>query len=326
MTKIKPLRIAILAYERSLGIEVFGLLDTLMIANRVARAFGNAGPEPFEVDLVGLSARSVNFAGGIRVGVSRPSGTYDLLVVPGLEIDKGVDWDATLATLPRELAFIRKTFASGTAVASVCIGAFLLGEAGLLANRKATTSWMFAAELGRRYPAVHMHGDAILVEDGAVTTTGAISSALDLAMHIIKRSAGAQLATATARIGLLPSPRASQAPYVDASLIESKLPLFSQNVMQWLGARLTEGYDLERLAQAFHVSSRTLLRRVKAETGTSPLTLLQRARVDKAKRLLNSTTHSLAHITEAVGYSDVATFSRLFAGVVGETPARFRRR
>lgn len=326
MTKIKPLRIAILAYERSLGIEVFGLRDTLMIANRVARAFGNTGPEPFDVDLVGLSARSVNFAGGIRVGVSRPSGTYDLLIVPGLEIDKGVDWDATLATLQRELGFIRKTFASGTAVASICIGAFLLGEAGLLANRKATTSWMFAAELGRRYPAVHMDGDAILVEDGAVITTGAISSAFDLAMHIIKRSAGAQLASATARIGLLPSARASQAPYVDARLIESKLPLFSQNVTQWLSARLTEGYDLERLAQAFHVSSRTLLRRVKAETGTSPLTLLQRARVDKAKQLLTSTTHSMACITEAVGYSDVATFSRLFAGVVGETPARFRRR
>lgn len=326
MTKIKPLRIAILAYERSLGIEVFGLRDTLMIANRVARALGSTGPEPFDVDLVGLMGRSSNFAGGIRVGVSRPSGTYDLLIVPGLEIDKGVDWDATLATLQRELGFIRKTFASGTAVASICIGAFLLGEAGLLANRKATTSWMFAAELGRRYPAVHMDGDAILVEDGAVITTGAISSAFDLAMHIIKRSAGAQLASATARIGLLPSARASQAPYVDARLIESKLPLFSQNVTQWLSARLTEGYDLERLAQAFHVSSRTLLRRIKAETGTSPLTLLQRARVDKAKQLLTSTTHSLACITEAVGYSDVATFSRLFAGVVGETPARFRRR
>lgn len=325
-TSKKPLRIAILAYEGSLGVEIFGLLDTLLIANRIARAFGNMGPEPFDVHLLGLAGRNVHFAGGIRVGVSRPSGAFDLLIVPGLEMDRRVDWDVKLASLQRELGFIRKTFAGGTAVASICIGAFLLGEAGLLSHRKVTTSWMFSGELARRFPTVHLSDDAILVEDGAVITTGAISSAFDLAIHIIKRTAGAKLATATARIGLLPSPRASQAPYVDTTLIENKLPLFSQNVMQWLDARLTEGYDLERVAQAFHVSPRTLLRRVKTEAGMSPLTLLQRARVNKAKQLLDSTSYSLARITEEVGYSDVATFSRLFAGLVGETPARFRRR
>lgn len=93
-----------------------------------------------------------------------------------------------------------------------------------------------------------------------------------------------------------------------------------------LGSRLTETYDLERLAQAFHVSTRTLLRRVKAQTGDSPLALLQQARVDKAKQLLSDSAWSIAQITEAVGYADVPTFSRLFASRVGETPARYRRR
>ena len=91
-------------------------------------------------------------------------------------------------------------------------------------------------------------------------------------------------------------------------------------------SRLTETYDLERLAQAFHVSTRTLLRRVKAQTGDSPLALLQQARVDKAKQLLSGSAWSIAQITEAVGYADVPTFSRLFASRVGETPARYRRR
>lgn len=326
MPRKTPLRVAILVYEGGLGTEIFGPLDALLIANRIARAFGNTGPEPFDVHLVAVTGRSVKVAGGISVGVTRPSGAFDLLIVPGLEIDRRVDWDVKLAILKPELAFIRKTFASGTPVASICVGAFLLGEAGLLSGRNVTTSWMFSSELARRYPTAHLSADAILVEDGAVITTGAVSSTFDLAIHIVKQAMGARLATATARIALLPSPRASQAPYVDTALIAHSLPSFSQSVVQWLAARLAESYDLERVAQAFHVSSRTLLRRVKAETGESPLTLLQHARVDRAKQLLSTTTHSIARITEEVGYSDVATFSRLFARRVGETPARFRRR
>lgn len=101
---------------------------------------------------------------------------------------------------------------------------------------------------------------------------------------------------------------------------------FSANVKQCRKRRLAEPDDLDVLAQAFHVSSRTLLRRVKAETGQTPLALLQHARVEGAKKLLSTTTHSVAQITEDVGYSDVATFSRLFARLAGETPAKYRRR
>lgn len=95
---------------------------------------------------------------------------------------------------------------------------------------------------------------------------------------------------------------------------------------QWLNQRLQEPYSLPRLALVFHVSPRTLMRRVKAETGHSPLTLLQQARIARAKHLLQSTRWSIAKIVEAVGYTDVATFSRLFAREVGETPARYRAR
>ena len=145
-------------------------------------------------------------------------------------------------------------------------------------------------------------------------------------MHLIKRTLGADVAIATARIALLPKQRASQAPYVDTQLIAPQLPSFSASVAQWLERRLTEPYDLERLAQAFHVSARTLLRRVKAETDHSPLVLLQEARVAKARQLLNTTQWSIPKIVEAVGYTDLASFNRLFVRQVGETPAQFRRR
>ena len=309
-----------------MGTEIFGIADVLRIAGHIARAFGNTGPAPFDVQVVGVNAGLVKAAGGVGITVRRATGRYDLLIVPGPDIGGGDEWDAKLAPLSRELAFIHRAFARGTPVAAVCAASFLLGEAGLLAGRKATTAWLLARDLASRYGATQVDGDAVLVEDGAVITTGAVSSTFDLALHIVKQTLGAKLATATARIALLPGPRVSQAPYVDAALMAPSLPSFSQSVTQWLTHRLAAPYDLERLALAFRVSARTLLRRVKAETNQSPLTLLQDARVEKAKRLLTSTTRSLARITEDVGYADVATFSRLFASRVGETPARYRRR
>ena len=332
----QPLRIAILAYPGCMGTEVFGVADVLLIASHVAASMQRArrthAPRsapalaPFEVQVIGLTGRSVTVAGGLTVGSHRPRGRYDLLIVPGLEIQRLDEWTRKLALLQRELAFIRKTFASGTAVAAVCVGSFLLGEAGLLAGRKATTAWLCAPQLASRYPAVTLRAEDVLVEDGAVITTGAVTSAFDLALHLVKKTLGAEVATATARVALLPSARASQTPFVDSALLVNSLPAFSQAVLQWLGDRLSEGYDLERLAQAFQVSARTLLRRVKAQTGQSPLSLLQQARIDKAKQLLVDSRWSIARITEAVGYTDVPTFSRLFASRVGETPARFRRR
>lgn len=325
--KSEPLRLAVLAYAGCMATEIFAVADVLLIATHVARGLRKIAFPPFDIQVVGLDRRSVTVAGGFSIGVQKPAGVYDLLIVPGLEIRRLDEWDTRLAPLKRELAFIRKRFSSGTPVASICIGTFLLGEAGLLDGRKATTAWLCAAELAARYPAAGLRADAVLVEDGAVTTTGAVSSAFDLAIHLVKKTLGAEVASATARLALLSQPRASQAPFVDRALMgPPRLPSFAHSVAQWLGARLTETYDLERLAQAFHVSTRTLLRRVKAQTGGSPLALLQQARVDKAKQLLSDSAWSIAQITEAVGYADVPTFSRLFASRVGETPARYRRR
>ena len=330
----RPFRIAILAYRSCMGTEIFAIADVLLIATHIAnamgKAVGKAAQAPFVVQVVGLLGKSVDVAGGIAVGTNRPRGVYDLLIVPGLEVSQRGQWAARIAPLQRELAFIQSTFARGTPVASVCVGSFLLAEAGLLHGRQATTAWLFAKELASSCPGTQVSQDAVLIEDGAVTTTGAVSSAFDLAIHIVKRQLGAQVATATARVTLLQNPRSSQLPYVDEALVAPTEALpresFSRHVKQWLSQRLAVPYDLEGLARAFHISSRTLLRRVKAETGQSPLTMLQQVRVDNAKRLLSTTTHSIAHITQDVGYSDVATFSRLFARQVGETPAKYRRR
>jgi transcriptional regulator GlxA family with amidase domain len=319
-------RIALLAYRACMGTQLFGIADVLRIASQIDALRHGSPRMRFDVQLVAAAGTSVAVSGGLLLPARRPRGRYDLLIVPGLLAEQDTAWSTTLAPLAAELAFIRKDFARGTPVASVCVGAFLLAEAGLLDGRQATTSWLFASEFAARYPAAQVQADAMLLEDGGVITTAAVTSAFDLALHLVKRHLGAAVASATARATLLPSVRTSQAPYVDHALASPPLPTFSGRLRDWFKARLAEPYDLERVANAFHVSPRTLMRRVKAETGVSPLTLLQHARVDKARQLLASTRWSVGRITEEVGYSDAATFARLFARRVGEPPSAYRRR
>lgn len=319
-------RIALLVYPGCMGAQVFGIADLLRLAEHLAQALGQRPKAQVALQLVALRSGPVPLAGGFELQARRPSGRYELLLVPGLDVGHPRDIEATLRGLEAEIAFIARSFARGSTVASVCLGSFLLAEAGLAKGRRVTTSWLFAPAFAARYPQAQLQADQVLVEDGALISSGAVSSVFDLALQWVKRLYGARVASAVAKVTLLPAPRASQAPFVDERLLPPALPSFAQAVRGWLEQRLAEPFELARLAAAFHISPRTLLRRIRQETGSTPLALLQQARVQRAKALLAGGRQSTAQIVAAVGYSDVPTFSRLFTRWVGESPARYRRR
>ncbi len=325
---MKTIKVALLAYHGCMGMEVFGIADTLLIANRVAQAMGGEGTAPlFEVSVVSLAGGDITAAGGIRIGTVRAARrAFDLLVVPGMEV---ADRSGCLYALPRlapEIAFIARSFAKGRPVAALCVGAFLLGEAGLLDARRATTSWLFGTELAQRFPKAGVDTTAMLVEEGGVTTTGSFSATFDLALHLVGKYAPPRIGRAVARMGLIDANRSSQAPFVDVRMLPPPADTFSARVSAWMAARLDTPYDLGAIAAAFHVSGRTLLRRFKDETGVTPLAQLQQARIARARLLLESGALSVAQVTEQVGYADVATFGALFKRLVGHSPAQYRRR
>ncbi|MDQ2988061.1 MAG: helix-turn-helix domain-containing protein [Pseudomonadota bacterium] len=318
-------KINVLAYDGCMGMEVFGLCDTLLLANRVAQAIRGGAAEPlFDVRVTSLAGGTVVAAGGLSIGTRKYRALPDLLVIPGMDIGDRDGYTRPHEQLAAEVKAIARAFARGAPVASMCVGAFLLAEAGLLDGRRATTSWMFAADLAQRFPLARVEPAAMLVEDGGVTTTGSFTATFDLAMQLIRQTAAPKEARAVARMALL-NQRGSQAAYVDTSMTAKPSGRFSDHVQSWLGERLAEPYELATLAAAFHVSGRTMLRRLNAETGQSPLEYLQGERINSAKRLLESGALSLAQITERVGYMDVATFSTLFKRLAGQSPAQYRR-
>lgn len=320
-------RIAILAYHGCMGMEVFGLCDTLLMANRVAQALGHGAPL-FSVSVLGLTGETITAAGGIPIGTRRATRRLrtDLLVIPGMELPDRASCLRPLTHLAPEAAYLAAMFAKGTPLAAMCVGAFLLGEAGLLDGRRATTSWLFAPDLAARFPLAQVQPAAMLVSDGGITTTGSFSAAFDLAMDLVRHAATARVASAVARMGMLDPQRTSQAPYIDASLMARPGASFGASVSDWIGKRLAQPYDLQRVAGAFHVSARTLLRRFRADMGMTPLGWLQQARVDQAALLLETGKLSLEQVTEQVGYADAATFGALFKRLKGHSPADYRRR
>ncbi|MEU0372369.1 helix-turn-helix domain-containing protein [Streptomyces sp. NPDC006283] len=316
---MSALRVGVLAYPGCFASEVFGVPDLLTMATHVA------GPERAAYEVSVLSPRlRVAASGGTTLAVS-PLREVDVLVVPGFESVPGrFDLDARLTALAPEVAAIRSHAAAGNAVVSICVGAFLLAEAGLLDRRRATTAWLFADELARRCPDTDVRPERLVVTDRGVTTTAAFSAMYDFALQLIRRHSGARVARATARVALVDDARSSQTPYVDTRLLPQTGHEFSRRVMRQLDQNLAAPYDLAALSYAFNVSSRTLLRRFADETGLSPLGYLQSSRVRRARHLLETTDRTVAAIATTVGYRDPGTFAALFARHTGQRPSAYR--
>lgn len=317
-----PLRVGVLAYPGCFASEVYGVPDLLTMAGHVAAKARETAPAAYEMTVLS-PRRRVRASGGwsLDVAAMRP---VDVLVVPGFELSPALDLDATLAGLAPELDALRAHAAEGTALVSVCVGAFLLAEAGLLAGREATTSWLFADRFARRHPDTHLSPDRLVVTDRGITTTAAFSAMYDFALQFIREHDGPAVARSTARIALVDDARSTQAPYVDTSLVPTTGRTFSLDVKRWLDQHLDARYDLPALARTFHVSTRTLLRRFGDETGQTPLAHLQAARVRRAGHLLETTDRTVARIAADVGYRDVGAFSGLFVRHTGQRPGEYR--
>jgi transcriptional regulator GlxA family with amidase domain len=318
---VTPLRVGVLAYPGCFASEVFGVPDLLTMASHIGATDATRDPR-YDVSILSPRRRVVASGGAVITVV--PVRRVDVLVVPGFELCPGLDLDATLESLRPEIDTIRSCSQSGVALVSICVGAFLLAEAGLLDERESTTSWLFADRLADRCPGTDVRPEKLVVTDSGVTTTGAFSAMYDFALDLIREHSGSRVARATARIALVDDARPSQAPYVDAALLPATGSQFSQGVKRWLDQNMSERYDLGLLAAAFHVSTRTLLRRFRGETGQTPLGYLQAERVRRAKHLLETTERTVAGIAADVGYGDPGTFGAVFTRLTGHRPRDYR--
>lgn len=242
----------------------------------------------------------------------------DTVIVPAVA-------DPLVHQPPEVLAAVRAAHEAGARIASICTGAFVLAEAGLLDGRRATLHWMYAGILDILYPDVTVEPDILYIDDGDILTSAGTTAGLDLCLHIVRIDFGTEVANMLARRLLLPPHRAGgQAQYAEAPVPpagdDGIAPL-----LQWAVEHLDEPLTLADMASHVHMTPRTLIRRFRAATGTSPVAWLLSQRVRHARWLLESTDDPLAAVAENCGLGTEVNLRHHFTRLVGVAPTQYRR-
>lgn len=321
-------RLGVMAIDGCMLSSIAAATDSLRVANTLLGIRHPGAARRMEVVVFNAQGQdSVRTSTGLVLGGLSPAPeTLDLLLIPGLHHHSPQHLTDVVAGLPAEIALLRQLHLRGTRLAGSCSGGFLLAEAGLLDGHRATCSWWLAAAFRQRYPKVQLEADAMVVEDGALLTAGGASSIQVLMLRLIGQILGEELAQMTARLLLIDPERQSQAPYVSQALLERPRHSLPEKAEHFLQQELHQEISVGRLAEICGVSERSLLRHFRSHLGVSPLEHIQNLRVERAKALLESTHLSFDEIVERCGYSDSASFRKLFKRATAMTPGDYRER
>jgi AraC family transcriptional activator FtrA len=291
-----------------------------------AHLLGHCGEDRYSFTLAGLRAGPVMTSTGLSVGAQCGLSALedaDTIVVPGTE-----DLTPTPG-VRRAAAALGRAHRRGARIISICTGAFVLGEAGLLDGRRATTHWMATAELARRFPAATVDPNVLYVDEGSVLTSAGVATGLDLCLHVVRTDHGAAAAAALARRAVIaPHREGGQAQFISATPFDPAALSAPSTApaRAWALEHLDAPLPVRVLARHAAMSPRTFARRFRSEVGTTPASWVREQRVRRAQALLETTTTSVEEVAHASGYADGSALRAHFAQAFGTTPTAYRRR
>jgi transcriptional regulator GlxA family with amidase domain len=275
-------------------------------------------PGSYELALLAPGGGELESSSGVRLS-TQPlrEGRVDTIVVSGGEIIR------SMAAATEIVAWLKRTTARR--IASVCSGAYLLAEAGLLAGRRATTHWASTDDFGRRYPGIELDADRIFIRDGDVWTSAGISAGIDLALALIEDDLGPEVARRTAQQLVVHQRRpGGQSQFSALVELGGRTGRFAE-LIQWMRAHLAEPQTVEQLADRAAMSPRHFARAFRAETGTTPAKAVERLRLEAARTAVETGHAPLEHIAEAAGFGDAGRMRRAFLRSFGLPPQALRR-
>jgi transcriptional regulator GlxA family with amidase domain len=318
-------RIAMLAYPDVQMLDVMGPLEVFSRTSRWLRDNGKREDDAYSLEIVGLTRGVVRASSGLRLYADRRfdevgRGLDTLLIAGG----KGAERYRALAPLVR---WIRRQARWVRRLASVCTGAFFLGEAGLLKGRRATTHWNWCGRLASRYPDVRVESDPIFVREGRIYTSAGVTAGMDLALAMVEEDQGRDVALAVARELVMflqrPGGQAQFSAQLSVQLAERE-PL--RDLQAYILDHPRSDLTIETLAGRVGMSPRNFARVFGREVGMTPARFVTSARVETARRLLEESLEGLETICSMSGLGTPESMRRAFMRSVGIPPGQYRKR
>ncbi|MDE1934594.1 GlxA family transcriptional regulator [Bradyrhizobium sp.] len=295
-------------------LDASGPISVFEIAGRLAG-------KPTSIRVLSEMPGAVRSSSGVEMlarGLRSASGLSTLIVAGG----EGV---ISASKSARYLAFVRTAAKRGVRIASVCSGAYVIAEAGLLDGRRATTHWRRTRHFLATYPKVKLESDRIFVRDGDIWTSAGISAGIDLALAMVAEDFGEEVSRQTAR-QLVVYARRSGGQSQFSSLLELKAPTGRfASLLTWARENLDAPLTVEHLAEKAGMSSRHFTRAFVAETGTTPFKAVERLRLEVARQQVQSSSEAIERVAHSTGFRDPERMRRAFIRAFGQPPQSLRR-
>jgi transcriptional regulator GlxA family with amidase domain len=305
----------------SVAFVVFEGFQSMALAAMPVFEYANfsAGEALYEVSVISEDGRSLRASGGLSVGTQAfDKRVFDTVIVVG--------GDSILEQAPEGvLAYLRDSVKTARRTASICSGAFVLAQAGLLDGRRATTHWAYARDLQARFPSIKVEDDRIYVVDGSIWTSAGMTAGIDLALAMVEKDHGADLARAVAQKLVMYQRRAGGQSQHSALLeLEPKSDRI-QTVLGYAREHLTSALSVEQLAEVARLSPRQFSRTFRAETGQSPAKAIENLRLEAARQMLERGRLTLDQIAAEAGFTDRRRMREAFLRAFGQPPQVIRR-
>jgi transcriptional regulator GlxA family with amidase domain len=316
--------IAMLAFDGSEVLDICGPLDAFYYADRWLRELGRVSEPVYPARILGPASGPIVTSSGMRIMVDQAFCDVDVeidtLLVAGGEIDAA-------RSDPALLAWLKQTAGSARRTASICTGAFLLAASGVLDGRRATTHWYYCNRLAKDFPTIQMEPDRIFVRDGAVYTTGGITSGIDLALAMIEEDWGTEIALLVARtlVVFLKRP-GGQSQFSTFLLNPAKTRRDFQELQSWIISNPGADLSLEKLAARMAMSPRNFARVFEREVGMTPGKYVELVRLEAARCQLEQTNLLVDEIATECGFGNPERLRRTFQRRLKVSPQDYRAR
>jgi len=311
-----PATVAVVAFDRispfhlSVPCIVFDEEREGPLAERYRLQVCAAEPGPLRT----TAGFSLQVQRGLRVLETAP-----LIIVPSWR-------DVDERPPERLLAALRRAHRRGATLVGLCLGAFVLAEAGLLDGRAATTHWYCAPDLARRFPKVEVRADVLYVDEDRLLTSAGSAAGIDCCLHLIRRQHGAELANQVARRLVVPPHReGGQAQFIEQPMPPSEGGDRLGELLDWARANLRRPLDVDVLARRAAMSRRTFTRHFRKLTGTSVTRWVLEQRLAFAQRVLETSDQPIDRVAEAAGFGSTVSLRQHFAAAFHTTPTAWRR-